>query len=169
MSSEPKLLHKEWGLLPLVLSGIATICVIVISIYYYNQYGISRVYINGEYIQCKKSVASLLNAIMAVYKYPGLAIIVISLISVIFCYVYDRGMIIFVIICFVIFNFPFATILGRAKIVLSQSSVATLCERGSYDSVAIHLPLLFLSSYVIVGNVVLLAKRWLRRITKDTC
>ncbi|MDR9784012.1 hypothetical protein [Rhizobium redzepovicii] len=167
MSSEPRLLHKEWGLLPLVLSGIATVSVIIISIYYDNQYEIPKIYIGGRYIQCQKSVASLLNAIALVYKYPGLALIVISLSSVIFCYVYDRGMFKFIIICFVLFSYPFTTILAGSKIVLSESSMETMCERGGYGSVAIHLPVLFLSSYVIIGNIVLLAKRWLRGRTKN--
>jgi hypothetical protein len=168
MSSEPRLLHKEWGLLPLVLSVIAAICVIVISIYHDNQYGISYVYVGDKYIQCEKSVASLLKAIVSVYKYPGLALIIISLISVVYSYVNDRGVFVFILICFVFFNYPFATMLGGTKIVISQSSVATLCERGSYGSVAIHLPILFLSSYVIIGNIVLLAKRWLRGRAKNT-
>jgi len=168
MSSEPRLLHKEWGLLPLVLSGIATICVIVMSIYYDNQYGIPNVYIGGKYIQCEKSAASLLNAILFGYKYPGFVLIFISLISVVFCYIYDRGIFVFVVIYFVIFNYPFAAILSGSKIVSSQASVETLCVRGGYGSVAIHLPLLFLSSYVIIGNIVLVAKRWLRRRIKNT-
>ena len=76
-------------------------------------------------------------------------------------------MFIFIIICFVLFSYPFTTILAGSKIVLSESSMETMCERGGYGSVAIHLPVLFLSSYVIIGNIVLLAKRWLRGRTKN--
>lgn len=168
MSSEPRLLHKEWGLLPLALSGIATISVIFLSIYYSNQLGIPLVYKGGNYIQCDRSVAAIVNAIIDVYKYPGFALLAISFISLIYCYVYDRGMFVFILICFVIFNYPFfAAILDGSKLILSKSSIETLCERGSYASVAMHLPLLFLSSYVIIGNIVLLAKRWLRGRTKN--
>ncbi len=168
MSFEPRLLHKEWGLLPLALSGIATISVIALSIYYLNQVGVSLVYKGGNYIECDRSVGAIINAIIFVYKYPGFAMVVISFVSVIFCYVYDRGMFVFILICFVIFNYPFfAAILDESKLILSKSSIETLCKRGGYASVAMQLPLLFLSSYVIIGNIVLLAKRWLRGRTKN--
>lgn len=155
------------GAATLILSGIAAACVVVISIYYDNQYGIPKIYVGGKYIECGKSAASLLNAIVSVYKYPGLILIFVSFLSVIFCYVYDRAIFAFIVICFVFFNYPFAAILG-GKIVLSNSSLETLCKRGSYGSVAIHLPLLFLSSYVIIGNIILLAKRRLRWRAENT-
>jgi hypothetical protein len=165
--SEAWSLHMEWGLLPLALSGIATISVIVLSIYYANHDVIPIVYAGGKYIECDRSVSSLINAVVSVYKYPGLGLMVMSLASVILCYTYDRVLFVFVLLCFVIFNYPFAAILDESKIILSQSSVETLCKRGNYGSVAIQLPILFLSSYVIIGNIVLLAKRWLRGKTKN--
>ncbi|TBF35242.1 hypothetical protein ELG88_08445 [Rhizobium leguminosarum] len=161
------MLHKEWGLLPPALSGIATMSVIFLSIYYANQVGIPRIYLSGDYIQCDRSVAALLNAIVYVYKYTGMAVMLISFISIVFCYIYDRGMFLFIVICFVIFGYPISTVWRGSKIVLTESSIETLCERGDYGSVAFHLPFLFLSSYVIIGNIVLLAKRWLRGRSKN--
>lgn len=167
MSSEPKLLHKEWGLLPLALSGIAIISVIILSIYYSNQSVSTAIYKNGIHIQCDRSVAALVNAILFTYKYPGAVLIIISFASVILCYIYDRGMFLFVVVCFVIFNYPFVAIFKQSKFILSESSVETLCARGNYGSVVMQIPIMFLASYVIIGNVVLLAKRWLRGRTKN--
>jgi hypothetical protein len=167
MSSEPRSLQKEYGLLPLALSGIATVSVIILSIYYASKGDISLVYKSGKYLQCDASVAALTNGIVSIYKYPGLAIIFVSLASVIFSYFYDRTIFVFILICFVIFNYPFAAVLDNTKIILSSSSIERLCKSGNYASVALQLPILFLSSYVIVGNIVLLAKRWFRGRTKN--
>jgi hypothetical protein len=169
MSSESRSLHKEWGLLPLALSGVATISVIVLAIYYSNQVGTPLIYKGGKYIQCDdRSVAAIINAIVSVYKYPGFALVAVSFVSLVFCYIYDRGMIVFILICFLIFNYPFfSSILDESNLILSESSIETLCERGNYASVVMQLPILFLSSYVITGNIVLLAKRWLRGRTNN--
>ncbi|MBY3378946.1 hypothetical protein [Rhizobium laguerreae] len=167
MSSAPRSLQKEYGLLPLALSGVATVSVIILSIYYANNLYISSVYKGGAYIQCEASVAALISGIITIYKYPGLALIFISLVSVIFSYFYDRVLFVFVLLCFVIFNYPFAALLDNTKIILSLSSIETLCKSGNYAVLAIQLPVLFLSSYVIIGNIVLLAKRWLRGRTQN--
>ncbi|MFS2153607.1 hypothetical protein [Rhizobium sp. Rhizsp42] len=163
MSLEPKLLHKEWGLLPLAMSGLATISVFILTIYYLNQTGTAFVFDNGRHLECERSVASIINAVVVVYRYPGAALTAISLASVIFSYFFDRGMFIFVLICFVIFNYPFlASTFNESNLILSNSSIGTLCERGGFFSVAMQLPIMFLSTYVSVGNIVLLAKRWRR-------
>ncbi|MFS2177096.1 hypothetical protein ACCC98_14245 [Rhizobium pisi] len=164
MSNETKLLHKEWGLLPLAVSGLATISVFVLSIYYLNQRGVAFVFDNGQNLECERPVASIINAIVVVYRYPGIALTAISFVSVIFSYFFDRGLFIFVLICSVIFNYPFlAATLNESSLILSDSSIGTLCKRGGFLSVAIQLPIMFLSTYVGVGNIVLLAKRWRRR------
>lgn len=167
MSSEPRSLQKEYGLLPIALSGIATVSVIILSIYHANKGDMSTVYFGEEYIKCDTSVAALINSTISIYKYPGLVLIFVSLASLIFSYIYDRVLFIFILICFVIFNYPFAALLDNAKIILSLSSVDRLCSSGNYAIAAIQLPILFLSSYVISGNIVLLAKRWLRRRTEN--
>lgn len=162
MSSESWSLHKEWGLLPLVLSAIGTASVIILSIYHANQTGTPLVYAGGKYIQCDRAVAALLNAITHVYKYTGLLLMFVSLVSVVFSYFYDRAAFIFITICFVFLSYPFAAVLDNNKIILISSSVERICRSGSYLVVLIQLPILFFSSYVMLGNIVLLAKRWRR-------
>ncbi len=168
MSSAPRSLLKEYGMLPLALSGFATASVIILCIYYSIQIHIPEVYQNGSVLECSQPVSALINSIQAVYKYPGLLLIVLSIASIIFSYVYDRLLLVYIIFCFAIFTYPFAALFDDTNVVLSLVSINKICDGGIYYIfVLIQIPLLFVSSYILSGNIILLAKRWLRGSTKN--
>lgn len=164
MPSVSRNILKEYGLLPLALSGVATLSMVVLSIYFLNQAERPILYQYGKPLACTPWVSSAINSIKITYTYPSIILILISLASVVLSYIYDRVILLFIVFSFIIFTYPFVAILDDSRVVVSFIPLNRLCEGGiSGAFVAIQVPLFFVSAYVIIGNFVLLAKRWLRR------
>lgn len=155
-------LTKAYGIIPIIISAVAS-AASLIFLYLISSEAISSEEIgiaNATLANCNRVAVNILSSLIVVYRYISPIILAVSLITAVLFYIYDRRAFVLILIITVIFSGPFFAILDNSVLVITPTSLVRTCK-SEFQShlLALQYAIYFVSTYFLVGNVVLFFRR----------
>lgn len=169
MSRQTISLTRLYGFIPLIISGILTVCSLALLLFIAVPAGgipLRDLHLkDGIITDCNTIATSILWSLRVIFYYLSIPIIALAFVTSVASYFYDRRLFIFYASISLIFSGPFFAMLDDSVIVLSTISLKRTCASTfSSGMLSIHYVILFFSCYFIFGNTVMLLRRKIKDV-----
>jgi hypothetical protein len=155
-------LTKEYGKIPLAISAFATgSSIMFLFLFYFDALSATDLGIEIPALSnCNKLAISVLHSIVIVYNTTAYGLVLLCLITSILFYVYDRKLFLFNLIVDVIFIGPMLAIIDSSVLVITPTSLGSICQSSVQSGMLLlQYALFFASTYFLLGNFVLFCRR----------
>jgi hypothetical protein len=154
---------KVYGRVTLILSGVPFLFCCVLSIYLViaGDYSLTSPVLSKYYLVhgCLGSAYALISSIVYTYSDLSILLLLSFILSVLLSYLYDKVLFKWVLLTSGAFSVPFIALQFPSVLVLSSVPVQVMCRNPHSFGLIFHMVAIFVASYVIIGNFVMLLKR----------
>jgi hypothetical protein len=154
---------KVYGRVTLILSGVPFLFCCALSIYLVitGDDSLTSPVLSKYYLVfgCLGSAYALISAIVYTYRILSILLLLSFTLSCLLSYLYDRVLLKWVFLTSGVFSVPFIALQFPSVLVLSSVPVEVMCRNPQSFGLVFHMIALFVASYVIIGNFVMVLKR----------